>query len=861
MLVDLENRKLSLTACDGFGEEFNRRFGDRTIPLGIPGGIPHLDFGLFARGKSIEKYDLKNHCQGVADPNEVRRQDIDRVACYPMWSDGRLLGYINHFSSGSSPFTATERTLLQTFARQAVLCVERERQQSLDRTLPILNEVLRSLPLSAPGHFLRRVAEGVRALLDASTCIVWEFDRATQRLRVAAATEDLDVDDEYRNKTLDPLHPDVQGQMAVRHATEIYDVTSPAAKYLGKDEAAKRGWVSLLTVPIYVEQRLTGKLDVYTKEPRYFQQWERNALALFANETTLSLHQLEKSVEDLNRIVQEVTQARDKGQLFEVTLRSALDLVGCERGWISLLNGRTGELEFVAQKGDPNVRAPVTLGQGISGRALEEERPLRVDDVRKNPYYEEFWPDTRSEIAIPLVIRNAEARIGRTVRHVSKRIGVLNIESPRVGAFFNLDEHRLLTLASEAALVFERLDTDQGFAYLSRFKTEILHKRDFELTVQHVLRAITDLGYQFVSISLVDQEAGRIRARYVAGLTEEETTQFLRLADHPLDSPDIQADVVRSEEIEVPADDDPRLDRNIYDYFGHRRLVRAIFPMVSRFTNLVVGTVEAGYQRQFRPHIYERDVRILDDFVGFVTEALEQRREEALAQIVHEFRAPVAAIRSNVSFLSSRLWQLPEHIIKNKFDDMALDAELALLQVSTVERVVGGAPPKSAPQRTVVYRDIIIKTVNQLKPEIVGKGYDASKVHYNVADVGRMVLYLDPAKLNQVVFNLLRNSIKYADDDPTDFAINIELEENKEQFIVKFQDWGIGIKREYADSVFKHGFRAPEALERGVTGSGLGLAIARGIMRELGGDLELSNLYKPTEFRLILPKGLKEVRR
>jgi signal transduction histidine kinase len=362
-----------------------------------------------------------------------------------------------------------------------------------------------------------------------------------------------------------------------------------------------------------------------------------------------------------------------------------------------------------------------------------------------------------------------------------------------------------------------------------------------------------------VNISLVDEDADRIKTHFVAGLTKEEEARFRKLADHPLDGSDIQADIVRSSEIEVPSTNDPRFDGKIYDEFRHQDLVRVFVPMVARSVNRVIGTVEAGYQRKFRPHIYDRDVRILDDFVGFVTEALEQRREETLETIMHEFRAPAAAIRANVSFLKKRIQELPNYMVERKFDDLALDTEQVLLQVSKVERFLGGAIPESAPQRTIVYRDIIIKTINQLKPRIQKSGYDVSKVHYNVDDVGSMVLYLDPAKLNQIVFNLFINSIKYAERDAAKFAIRIDMEENRDEFIVKFKDWGIGIKPEYAEKVFERGFRTPEARASFVTGSGFGLTIAKSIAKELGGDLKLANNFKPTEFQLILPKRLKEM--
>ena len=119
-------------------------------------------------------------------------------------------------------------------------------------------------------------------------------------------------------------------------------------------------------------------------------------------------------------------------------------------------------------------------------------------------------------------------------------------------------------------------------------------------------------------------------------------------------------------------------------------------------------------------------------------------------------------------------------------------------------------------------------------------------------------LYLDKSKLKQVVFNLLLNSIKYAESDPNIFAIRIEADEMKNQYIIRFKDWGMGVSKGLEERIFEVGFRAPEAIEKNVYGSGLGLTIARSIMREMGGDLILANNYKPTEFQIILPKDLKE---
>lgn len=105
-----------------------------------------------------------------------------------------------------------------------------------------------------------------------------------------------------------------------------------------------------------------------------------------------------------------------------------------------------------------------------------------------------------------------------------------------------------------------------------------------------------------------------------------------------------------------------------------------------------------------------------------------------------------------------------------------------------------------------------------------------------------------------MVYNLLVNSIKYAEKDPKKFRIRLEATEEKTTFTIKFKDWGIGIKEEDKEKIFREGFRSREAIAK-EAGLGLGLAISKEIMKRLGGDLILHRLSKPTEFYVILPKN------
>ena len=150
-------------------------------------------------------------------------------------------------------------------------------------------------------------------------------------------------------------------------------------------------------------------------------------------------------------------------------------------------------------------------------------------------------------------------------------------------------------------------------------------------------------------------------------------------------------------------------------------------------------------------------------------------------------------------------------------------------------------------------KDVVVKTLNQLKPLVRDKGFPAYEISYSFSDIHRVKVFVDKTKASEVVYNLVMNAIKYAArSDP--FQLEIRVDEDDRHYIVKFLDWGIGVTEGLEEKIFEEGFRAPEARRIEVSGSGLGLSISRAHIREMGGDLLLGNGAKPTEFDMVLPK-------
>ncbi len=89
----------------------------------------------------------------------------------------------------------------------------------------------------------------------------------------------------------------------------------------------------------------------------------------------------------------------------------------------------------------------LSLDQGITGLAAREQQPILVRDVTAEPHYIARSPNTRSEMAAPLIA-------GEQV------IGVVNVESLQPGAFTEEDLRLLATLAGQLAVIFEKACLD-----------------------------------------------------------------------------------------------------------------------------------------------------------------------------------------------------------------------------------------------------------------------------------------------------------------------------------------------------------------------------------------------------------------
>ena len=863
--IDLEQGLLTQVACAGFDEDFEAFMAQHKIKIGALQKGVSIDYNLLSQGDVIKRYDLFETGGGIANPDVAKRYGLHSALCYPLKYEGRVIGFLNHFSSSRQVFNASDEQLLRLFARQAESIIKQySRESSLIKTKKLLSDLL----LLPPTPFLDQLPNRISDLIPEAICIVWTLDFQQQRLRVAAAHET--VDEEYRALELD--YSAIKSIAQSTKSKYISDV-STSEIYKHKKKANAHGWVSLLTVPLWVEDQLIGLLDIYTKFQHQFTQTEREMVEDIASLAALSIQKadllsqtnetwtLYRRLEGTVRAMSAMAESRKIDRVLMLLIRKSLEFTGVKRGWVRRINSRS-ELEVTAKMGTFLIPPPLSLGTGIAWKAIIEKEAQLANDVRSEDWvgwYSEFSPETRAELAIPLLIHNVRVQEGTNIKLRSQSVGVLNLESPRIDAFTESHIRQIQPLARQAALLIDWLESEQRLRRLREVEREIAGKKNWRDVLQTVVTAIRDsLEFEHVNVSLVDMTHNVIKSEYVVGMSDPQIEEFKGMSIHSLDSSDINADIVRTGKVEVIAADDPRFDLEIYKRFKHKDLIRVFIPMKVPSTGEIIGTVEAGYRRGYRDFINERDIQFLQSFVAYVVEAIEPSKRILIETISHELRSSIVGIRSNADYLRL-LWQgLSQQKIYNKLSDMLADSEILLLNVSELEYFLGRSPQAPKIERISVVKDLIIKTVNQLTPLVKERRFDYRKIDYSKAASFNICIYAERAKLSQVIYNLLFNAIKYAEDDPAQFSIEIGVEDLPDHFVLRFADYGIGISEGLEEKIFEYAFRTEEAKARNVTGSGLGLTIARERMRELGGDLVVSNNSKPTDFRVLIPKKLME---
>ncbi|HKG52829.1 MAG TPA: GAF domain-containing protein [Anaerolineales bacterium] len=205
------------------------------------------------------------------------------------------------------------------------------------------------------------------------------------------------------------------------------------------------------SLPLKVGDRIVGVLDVQSKQTYAFSEENLRTLQILADQLAIAVVNTELFAETQehlaqHRLLHHITTTAASGTTLGEALQSAVNglqvTLGGDRVAILLADREKKVLEVRAGVGYASnvfdLRVPI--GSGITGWAAAHRRTLRINNVLQDTRYIEGSPNTRSEMAIPLVYR-------------SELLGVLNVESEQFAAYAENDEELLGTLGGSLAAI------------------------------------------------------------------------------------------------------------------------------------------------------------------------------------------------------------------------------------------------------------------------------------------------------------------------------------------------------------------------------------------------------------------------
>lgn len=225
----------------------------------------------------------------------------------------------------------------------------------------------------------------------------------------------------------------------------------------------------------------------------------------------------------------------------------------------------------------------------------------------------------------------------------------------------------------------------------------------------------------------------------------------------------------------------------------------------------------------------ERSLRILEREQAARAEAERANRmkDEFLAVLSHELRTPLNPILGWTKLLQTgRLATEKQTEALNTIERNARLQSQLIEDLLDMSRILRG-------KLTLTVAPIALSTTIQAAIETVRLAADAKRIEIeSIFDSNIRLVSGDASRLQQVVWNLLTNAVKFTPDGG---RIEIRLKQVADQARIEVSDTGIGIAPDFLPHVFEHFRQEDSSTTRKFGGLGLGLAIARQIVEQHGG--------------------------
>jgi len=454
---------------------------------------------------------------------------------------------------------------------------------------------------------------------------------------------------------------------------------------------------------------------------------------------------------------------------------------------------------------------PLPEGHGLLGALIREGRPLLVPDMAKDPRSYGFPPNhppMRTLLGVPIFLEG-------------RPIGNLYLTERKDGGVFTRgDLAAVEVLAAHAATAVQRA---QLFGQIEQARREAEAERDHVQVIIDQLPA--GVFIQLPPDGRIEQ-ANAVARQMLLGpgvdrLPDEPIMPTYRQVDGTLigvhDCPGMIAlsgKVVQQQQLLLEGADE------------------TVTPVFVQASPLLDAHGEVA-----------RAVVVMQD-MSRLREA-EQLKDDFLSLVSHEFRTPLTAIHGGARLLGSQRQDITEQTEQELIDDIARESgrldQMLRNMLRLAEMMAGRLKPETEP---VLVGPLVAQVVSEVRRQVEDAIWTVD-IPTTLPPVEG-----DPALLQQVLWNLYENALKYSPDEK---RVHTTAEVVGNDVIVHVIDHGIGIAPEHVPHVFER-FRRPGA-DPTIRGMGLGLYLCHHLITAQGGRISVSSegLGRGTTLSISLP--------
>lgn len=227
---------------------------------------------------------------------------------------------------------------------------------------------------------------------------------------------------------------------------------------------------------------------------------------------------------------------------------------------------------------------------------------------------------------------------------------------------------------------------------------------------------------------------------------------------------------------------------------------------------------------------------------------LENMRSEFVANVSHEIKTPITAIKASVETILENVEKKEElksllKIISRHSDRLAaiVDDILSLAKLESGKDADEG-----------IFKEISIGDIIKTAVELCGKKAAEKNLIIEKEYEEELKASINSSLIEQALINLIDNAVKYSFEKN---KVEIKAFSKDGEICISVKDYGCGIPKEHLSRIFERFYRVDKARSRKLGGTGLGLAIVKHIANIHGGKVEVESVVgEGSRFTIIIPK-------